>query len=53
MQPISNADAARLVDHLDAHLFTGDTFHDYSDRNALRAYLTRWQRRLDEIEEDN
>lgn len=49
---IRNAGAARLVDHLDAHLFTGDTFHAAEEREALRAYLRRWAKRLDELAED-
>ena len=47
---ITNAGAARHVDELDAHLFTGDTFHDPHDRAALMAYLGRWLTRLGELE---
>lgn len=49
MRPIANRDAARLVDELDAHLFTGDTFFDEGDALALAEYLVRWGRRLHEL----
>lgn len=47
-----NAGAAELVDRLDAHMFTGDTFHNAQNRLALRAYIARWSRELVEIEQD-
>ena len=34
---------------IDAALFSGDTFHNDEDRIRLREFLSRWQKKVDEI----
>lgn len=52
MPEFENAHVAKLVDGLDANVFTGDAFHNPQDRRAFAAYLARWLRALNDIETD-
>lgn len=45
----NNAGLAKLVDHIDAHMFSSDTFRDANDAAALVWYMGRWQKELDAI----
>lgn len=42
-----------LCDHLDAHVFTGDAFHNKDDRERFRWFMERWTRELKSIEQSN
>lgn len=44
-------DLDELIDRLDAHVFTGDTFHDDEKRKNFKEYLDRWARGLVSIEQ--
>ena len=41
----------RLLDELDAAVFTGDEFHDADARACFQWFLDRWKRELKEIAE--
>ena len=41
----------RLMEEMDAALFSGDTFYSPKAVTELRENLARWQRQIDEIEE--
>lgn len=41
---------ASNVDSIDASIFSGDEFLDANAREALRFYITRWSKALDEHE---
>lgn len=40
-----------LFDRIDAHVFTGDTFHDEAKRKDFREWMARWERGLKEMDE--
>lgn len=44
-------EAERIMEELDAALFSGDTFYSYEAVIALRDNLERWTRKIDEIAE--
>jgi len=41
------------ADHIDAAMFTGDTFHDQAARDWLRDMMARWERGLAAIEDEH
>ena len=42
-------DFEEILDTLDAAVFSGDGLEDEHNRNLLQGFLTRWQRRLEEL----
>lgn len=44
---------AELLDHIDAHVFTGDTIHSAEERQQLLYYVGRWQREATRLEEES
>ena len=42
-------EAERIMEELDAALFSGDTFFSTEAVTALRENLARWTRKIDEI----
>lgn len=47
-----NAEAERLIEELDAAIFSGDTFRNPEALASLSLYLERWQRAATKITED-
>ena len=44
-------EAERIMEELDAALFSSDTFYSTEAVTALRENLARWERKVDEIAE--
>lgn len=42
----------KAANEIDASMFSGDSFENEQNRKALRAWMERWQRGLDRIEND-
>lgn len=42
----------RDCDSIDAAMFSGDTFHERANRDALRVWIARWTRELDARDAD-
>ena len=40
-------------EEIDAAMFSGDEFDEKDEREKLREYIGRWERRMKELEEDN
>jgi hypothetical protein len=41
----------QAIDEIDAAVFSGDTFHEYSARVTLEFFLKRWEKELSSIPE--
>jgi len=41
-----------VIDEIDAALFCGDVFTDEKNREELRRYMARWERRLKEFDQE-
>lgn len=39
-----------VCDHIDAAVFSGDTFQDKDARDEMQRYIMRWMRELDSIQ---
>jgi hypothetical protein len=39
-----------MLDHIDAAVFTGDTFHDPEERAKLMEFMARWIRELSTLQ---
>lgn len=50
MPEFTSPGLARVIDELDAFLFTSDAFQARANRRALAAYLERWEAELNLIE---
>ena len=42
----------RSCDTIDAAMFSSDAFHERANRDALRVWMDRWAKELDEYEHD-